>query len=1013
MRTDPASKRKNVLLASASALTLARLCAPTGVLIASMIMASPGLADVIETRIEAAGVQQSTATFSTVGIETFDARGPAIFQPVTSTFNNSFGTFSSNIVGISASIQNLITESASVYGGAGGAGFYATNSGSGSVRVIDVQLNQSVNYFGIWISAMNASNTVALYRSGSLVYSFDLTNLLSIVGSNGPYYGNPNNRGASGEPFAFLNFFNTTGVIDEIRLSGAGFESDNWTVGNYLTLSGNALTGSLPNMTTASGNVFSSVNSSVTNVFDGGTLTNGSSSTSSDTFSITGAGGTIDAAGHQLTFAGVISNDAPGTPGKLTIASSAAGGIVVLAPTSGPNTFSGGLDVQAGATVQAASGNALGSGTVRLLGGVNNAATLKVTGTTTITNALVAQGGSVIDVASNTATAITGAISGGGALTLTGGGTTVLMSQTGTLGAIRVTGGSTAYFNTGSLNNSSHAEIVLLNASLAPLQLFSGSSLTIDAGSTLRGAGYVNAPTTIAGTLRPGNSPGTLVFGGSVTQAANSVLALDIDGPGVNAGAGNYSSVIVNGMGNTYTAHGTVQPILRGISLPANNTYSPQVGSLFTVVSATGGVFGSFTGITQPSSGMLTGTQFDSIYNANTFQLVVTPSDLSGVSGLTPNEKAVGAALQSVRPTPGVRKSAAQASVYDALYKLPLGGYAPAYDRMSFAIYGDALMAQGDAAGLMGSTVADQMAQRRGASLSADGSTQKYCLDGDKPAKDPNACRQLSVWGNAVGQIGRTSATSGDSGYKTDNRGLVLGADAEIENNTRVGAFAGYTTGVVNSPSTAAKADLTTWSAGVYGALDRKDMFVNALASFVNGDQKVTRNPLGTAVSGKPSATGALFSLELGTRYAMSDIVFEPNVGLRASNLHRDTTSETGASPLAATVSSDSVNTALASLGARSIWRTKLDNGTSVTAVGRVGYGRELGDQGTKVSGAFTALNTSATVASSARGRDAFLGGVSMTVSPSQGVDLFLRYDAELRSNASSQFGAAGLKMSW
>ena len=768
-----------------------------------------------------------------------------------------------------------------------------------------------------------------------------------------------------------------------------------------------------PNITTDSGNVFTSVHSTVTNVFDGGTLTNGSDATSTDTFTITSNNGTIDAAGNRLTFTGSISNDTPGTPGKLIIDSSLADGVVVLAPTSGTNTFSGGLDVLAGGTVEVSTSGALGTGPVSLIGTNMNAATLNVAASMTIPNALVMQGRSEVDVSVGSTATLAGAISGGGALTLTGGGTANLTSPTGVLGAITVTGNTTVYLNTGAFNNSSHADIVPLNASLAPLLLFSGTSLTVDAGSTLRGAGYINAPTTVSGVLRPGNSPGTIVFGASVTQAAGSILALDIDGLGVYAGAGNYSSVIVNGTGNTYTANGTVQPILRGITGSANNDFSPAVGSIFTVVSATGGVLGSFTGITQPGSGLLTGTQFDSIYNTNTFQLVITPSNLSGVSGLTPNEKAVGGALQAVRPTPGVRKSAAQAAVYDVLYKLPVGGYAPAYDRISFAIYGDALMAQGDVAGLMGSTVADQMAQRRGASLGADGNSQKYCLDGGKPAKDLNACRQLTVWGNAVGQFGRTSATLGDPGYTTDNRGLMLGADAEVENNVRFGAFAGYAAGLVNSPRTAAKADLTTWSTGVYGAVDRKDMFVNALASFVSGDQKVTRNPLGVAVSGRPNATGALFALELGARYAMNDIVFEPNVGLKASNMHRGATNETGASPLAASLSADSVNTALASLGARSIWRTKLENGASVTAVGRVGYGRELGDQGTNVTGAFTALNTSATVASSLRGRDAFLGGVSMAVSPSQGVDVFLRYDTELRSNASSQSVAAGLKMSW
>ena len=65
--------------------------------------------------------------------------------------------------------------------------------------------------------------------------------------------------------------------------------------------------------------------------------------------------------------------------------------------------------------------------------------------------------------------------------------------------------------------------------------------------STLRGTGTITTPTTILGTLAPGNSPGTLTFTAPLTLTPGATLALDIDGTGTGTGAGNYSRVLVQG----------------------------------------------------------------------------------------------------------------------------------------------------------------------------------------------------------------------------------------------------------------------------------------------------------------------------------------------------------------------------------------------------------------------------------------------------------------------------------
>ena len=63
--------------------------------------------------------------------------------------------------------------------------------------------------------------------------------------------------------------------------------------------------------------------------------------------------------------------------------------------------------------------------------------------------------------------------------------------------------------------------------------------------------------------------------------------------PARDTGAGNYSRVIVTGAANTYTAAGTLLPLLRGITGSATNSYTPPIGQDFLVVSAQGGLVGS------------------------------------------------------------------------------------------------------------------------------------------------------------------------------------------------------------------------------------------------------------------------------------------------------------------------------------------------------------------------------------------------------------------------------------
>ena len=186
---------------------------------------------------EAPGIQNTTATFSVGGVETFDSLPTGNGQ----SFTTDFGT-SGAITGSYSSVQ---INGADQYGGAGGTGQYAvTFTTSGYSLDLASTIPGGVNYFGYWLSALDRGNQVTFYSKGQLLFTFDPSDVIAAVNSHADaadYYGNPNSpyRVNGGEPYVFLDFFDDKGSFDKVVFAenpqSGGYESDNHTVGHFLT----------------------------------------------------------------------------------------------------------------------------------------------------------------------------------------------------------------------------------------------------------------------------------------------------------------------------------------------------------------------------------------------------------------------------------------------------------------------------------------------------------------------------------------------------------------------------------------------------------------------------------------------------------------------------------------------------------------------------------------------------------------------------------------------------------
>jgi PEP-CTERM motif len=206
------------------------------------LAASAASADTFLLTYEAPGVQNTTATFSVSGVETFDS----LPTGNDATFTTDFGTGGA-ITGTYSGPSGVQINPADLYGGAGGVGKYAVAFGSDPYSV-SLSHNptldpQGVNYFGYWLSALDSGNVVTFYRAGAQVGELTPSEVRSALSL--AYYGNPTENFLGqdrGEPFVFVNFYDLNGTFDQVSFTEnpavGGYESDNHTVGFFTSISG-------------------------------------------------------------------------------------------------------------------------------------------------------------------------------------------------------------------------------------------------------------------------------------------------------------------------------------------------------------------------------------------------------------------------------------------------------------------------------------------------------------------------------------------------------------------------------------------------------------------------------------------------------------------------------------------------------------------------------------------------------------------------------------------------------
>jgi uncharacterized protein with beta-barrel porin domain len=403
----------------------------------------------------------------------------------------------------------------------------------------------------------------------------------------------------------------------------------------------------------------------------------------------------------------------------------------------------------------------------------------------------------------------------------------------------------------------------------------------VDAGGTARGNGNVQGNVQVAGTLAPGNSPGRLVVAGSVTQGANSTLAIDVDGTTAGVGAGHYDTLVLTGATSVYTAGGTLAPTLRGITGDATNSFTPTIGQTFQIVTAEGGVAGSFAGLTQPSLGLAANTRIDVIYGTNAILLAVTPDSYARylATGAGSNAVAAATALDAVRPTAGVRTTGAAGALFGNLATLSGAAMGTSFQQIAGGLHADAIEAQFQA----NQALRDTMVQRvRGRGMVAGAGAPKTGLWGAFNAQ------RIDVDGDASG-----------NGYRATSYGYTLGLDRQATDSLVLGLAASYKD-VDTRAAALGTAKTKGYGGALYAVWNKGADYVTGVIDFNVDDYTVRRSVLlGSGVEslkgdGKGFSYGA--DIEAGHRFDLGALGVTPVAGIAYDRVERDAFGETGGS---------------------------------------------------------------------------------------------------------------------